>query len=177
MPAHGRSNIDYKEAERKYVVEGMSVRAIARELGLKSWSSMNEIANREDWKGKRAAYMAAIARRAYESSAAAIGDEKAQLRDAAMAAGAQTLIAYVQGLKDGSIKPNARDAQVWAAFLLSVTTEGPADTSGDIPDLRNVTPPDADLLRAVVEAARERVAPTGGVGPTALVVSPTTRPN
>jgi len=176
MTAGGRSTIDYKEAERRYVVEGKSVRAIAREMGLSSWSSMNTIANREDWKGKRSAYMSAIARRSYETAAATVASEQNIIRDETVLAGRATIRAYIQGITDGSIKPNARDAQVWAAWLLEAAKEvtGP---STEEPNVTNVTPPDADVLRRVVEAARRQVAPTGGVGPALVVVPPSTRSN
>ena len=176
MTAQGRATIDYKEAERRYVVEGKSLRAISKEMGLKSWSSMAAIAKRDDWAGKRQAYLSAIARRSYETAAATVANEQNVIRDETVLAGRATIRAYIQGISDGSIKPNARDAQVWAAFLLDAVSQvdGP---SNEEPDVRNVTPPDADVLRRVVEAARRQVAPAGGVGPALVVVPPNTRSN
>lgn len=183
MTARGRPTIDYTEAERRYVVEGKSVRAISAEMGLKSWSSMNTIAKREDWKGKRQAYLSAIARRSYETSAATVASEQNAIKDEAILAGRLTLRAYLakyqnaDGTVNTDVPVSARDALVWAQFLVSEMA-APSGVSTEAPDhARNVTPPDAELLRRVVEAARERVPAAGGVGPTALVVAKDARPN
>lgn len=175
MP-RGRSSIDYKEAERRYVIEGQSVRRVAMDMGLKSWSSMNAIALREDWKGKRQAYMTSIARRSYETAAATVASEQNQIRDEAVLAGRATIRAYLADLASGKVHVQPKDAQLWATFLLDQMAN-PGMTSTEAPDVRNITPPDTDLLRRVVEAARERVAPTGGVGTTALVVPANPRPD
>ena len=172
----GKAKIDYKEAERRFVVEDQSVRQIARDMGLKCNASMSTIARRDDWLGKRAAYKSAIARRSYEVSAASVAQEGKAIRDETVLAGRATIRAYLNGLQDGSIKPNARDAQIWAAWLLH-DAGGPADVSTEAPDVRNVTPPDLDELRRIVEAARGRVAPAGGVGAVALVEPEDARPN
>lgn len=176
MTAGGRSLADYKEAERQYVIERKSIRAICRDMGLKSWSGMATVAKREDWQGKRIAYEQSIARRSYETSAATVASQNKEIRDEAVLAGRLTLRKYLKNLGDDKISINARDAQVWAAFLLAETAEqgGP---STEVPDVRNVTPPDAELLRRVVEVARERVAPARGVGPAALVEPAESRPN
>ena len=176
MTAGGRTTIDYKEAERRYVVEGLSVRRIAKDMGLRSWSSMNTIAKREDWAGKRQAYMASIARRSYETSAAAVANDQNAIRDEAVLAARASIRQYLTDLAAGTVKVNARDAHLWASFLVAEMT-APGGASTEVPDVRNVTPPDADLLRRVVEDARKHVAAAGGVGPTALVVSADTRPN
>jgi hypothetical protein len=176
MPARGRTLVDYKEAERRYVVEGKSVRAVCREMGLKGWSSMNNIARRDDWVGKRQAYLSSIARRSYDTAAATVAAEQNAIRDEAVLAGRASIRAYLKDLSEGKIRVSPKDAQLWAAFLLSEMTS-PGTVSTEVPDVRNVTPPDAELLRRVVEAARERVAPAGGVGPTALVIAADSRPN
>lgn len=172
----GKAKIDYKEAERRFVVEGTSIRQICTDMGLKSNASMSNIARRDDWLGKRAAYKSAIARRSYEVSAAGVALEGKAIKDETILAGRATIRAYLQGLTDGSIKPNSRDAQVWAAWLLHEAA-GPAEINTEGPDVRNVTPPDLAELRRVVEAARGRVAPAGGMGAVALVEPENTRPN
>jgi hypothetical protein len=178
VPPGGREKADYKEAERQYVVEEKSIRAICRDMGLKSWSGMSAVARREDWEGKRKSYHAAIARRSYEVSAAVVADQRNEVLNEAIVAGRVTLRKYLKSLEDDSVKITPRDAQLWAAFLIAEMSEGPTNTAGEVPDhARNVTPPDADLLRRVVEAARVRVAPAGGVGTAPLVEPPSTRPN
>ena len=183
MTAGGRTTIDYVEAKRRYVIEGSSVRKIAMEMGLKSWSSMNTIAKRDDWKGQRSAYLSAIARRSYETAAATVANEHQTIKDEAVLAGRATIRAYLQQFRnaDGSwkegVQVSAKDAHLWATFLVAEMA-APTGPSNEVPDhARNVTPPDAELLRRVVEVARERVAPSGGVGPTALVVPSGTRTN
>lgn len=179
MSAGGRALADYKEAERQYVIERKSIRAICRDMGLKSWSGMAVVARREDWDGKRIAYEQSIARRSYEVSAATVANQNKEIRDEAMMAGRVTLRAYLSQFdpKSGKAPPiSPRDAQIWAAFLLS-ETQSETGPSTEVPDVRNVTPPDAELLRRVVEVARERVAPARGVGPAALVESSESRPN
>ena len=176
MPARGRAVIDYKEAERLYVVEGKSLRGIATELGLRSNSSISAIARRDDWNGKRQAYLAAIARRSYEVSAATVAEQGKEIRDEAVLAGRATIRAYLNDLAAGNVKVSPRDAQAWAAFLLAEMT-APSSPSTEAPNVRNVTPPDTDHLRRVVELARERVAPAGSLGADPLVDPSTTRPN
>jgi len=172
-----RTLIDYVEAERRYVVEGQSIRKISKEMGLRSWSSMNSIARREDWSGKRSAYISAIARRSYETAAATVASEQNAIRDEAVLAARASIRQYLTDLKDGKVTVSPKDAHLWASFLLTEMTN-PGVVSVEAPDhARNITPPDADLLRRVVEAARERVTPTGGVGPVALVVASDARPN
>lgn len=170
-------SIDYKEAERRYVVEGQSVRSIARELGLKSWSSMNTIALREDWKGKRQAYLNAIARRSYEHVAEGVAHENSEITKEAVLAGRATIRLYLDKLSRKEIAVTAKDALLWAQFLLSEMNPSHVEESSEAPNVRNVTPPDAELLRRVVEAARERVAPAGSLGSTPLVQSKDTRAN
>jgi hypothetical protein len=172
----GRSIADYKESERLYVIEGKSLREIATIMGLKSNSSVSTVARREDWKGKRQAYLSSIARRSYETAAATVASEQNAIRDEAVLAGRATIRTYLTKLAAGEITVSAKDALVWAQFLVAEMTAGPG-MSTEAPDARNVTPPDAELLRRVVDAARERVAPSGGVGPTALVFASDARSN
>lgn len=176
MPASGRAKIDYVEAERRYVVEGKSLRAIASEMGLRSNNSISEIARRDDWAGKRSAYHSAIARRSYEVSAATVADTNKDIRDEAMLAGRATIRQYLADLAAGKVHVSPRDAQVWAAYLLqeTATVNGP---STEAPDVRNVTPPDLNDVRRMVEAARKRVAAPGSLGPDALVGPEDPRPN
>lgn len=176
MSAGGRALADYKEAERQYVIERKSIRAICRDMGLKSWSGMAVVARREDWDGKRIAYEQSIARRSYEVSAATVANQNKEIRDEAVLAGRATIRQYLADLRDKKVTVSPRDAQIWAAFLLS-ETQSETGPSTEVPDVRNVTPPDAELLRRVVEVARERVAPARGVGPAALVESSESRPN
>ena len=178
MPSRGRAIIDYKEAERQFVVEGKSLRQIATDLGLKSNSSISAVARREDWVGTRKSYEAAIARRSYEVSAATVASERQAITDEAVLAGRVTIRKYIEQLQRDDVKVTPRDAQLWAAFLVAEMTEVQPNNASEIPDhARNVTPPDADLLRRVVEAARERVAPAGSLGAAALVESKDARPN
>lgn len=176
MPAAGRSTIDYTEAERRFVVEGKSIRAIAKEMGLKSWSSMASIAKRDDWVGKRQAYLAAIARRSYETAAATQAGENNAIRDEAVLAARATIRQYLNDLSVGNIKVTPKDAHLWAQLLLD-EMRAPLATSTEAPNVRNVTPPDTEHLRRIVEAARGRVDPPGSLGSTALVESPRARPN
>lgn len=176
MPAGGRAKIDYVEAERLFVVEELSLRAIATKLGLKSNSSLSAVAKRDDWLGKRAAYKAAIARRSYEVSAATVANQNQEIRDEAVLAGRVTIRKYLEQLSKDDVRITPRDAQVWAAFLLSEATN-PGGSSPETPELKNVTPADTEQLRRIVEAARRQVAPSGGLGGVALVEPPTTRPN
>lgn len=176
MPPHGRAKIDYVEAERRFVVEEQSLRQIASDMGLKSNASISNVARRDDWLGKRAAYKAAIARRSYEVSAASVANENKVIRDEAVLAGRATIRQYLKDLGDKKITVSPRDAQIWAAFLLSEVAHV-AEANPEVPNVRNVTPPDAEQLRRVVEVARGRVAPTGGLGTAPLVEPADPRPN
>lgn len=173
----GRASIDYKEAERRYVIEEKSVRQISKEMGLRSWSSMNAVAKRDDWAGKRAAYHASVARRSYENAAAGVADQKAEITNEAILAGRLTLRVYMDKLTKGDITPTARDAQLWAAYLTAELASGARSDTDEAPNVRNVTPADAADLRRVVEAARGRVAAAGDLGPAPLVLPAGTRTN
>jgi hypothetical protein len=172
----GRQTNDYKEDERLFVVEGKSYRDIEAITG-HSFAAIGNKARKDDWKGKRQAYMNAIARRSYENIASSIVAESTEIKNEAILAGRATIRSYLNALQKGEVKVNPKDAQLWAAFLMAELTPGHADTSSEVPDVRNVTPPDSDLLRRVVEAARERVAPAGSVGPAPLVEPSSSRPN
>lgn len=167
---------DYKEAERRYVIEGHSIRQICRDMGMKSNSQMSLVSRREDWAGKRQAYMNSIARRSYENAAATVANENKAILDEAIMAGRATIRAYINQLAAKGEHVSSRDAHLWATFLMDQLS-GVASPSTEVPDVRNVTPPDSDLLRRVVEAARERVTSPGSVGPTALVLPSDARPN
>lgn len=171
-----RTKIDYDEAKKRYVMQDQSLRQIARDLGLKSNASISKRARDEDWAGQRISYKAAVARRSYEASAASIAEQGKEAKDEALLAARLTIRTYIKALNDGEIKPNSRDAQMWAAWLLTEVT-APPDASTEGPDVKNVTPPNTDDLRRIVEAAREQVASAGDLGPAPLVIASPTRPN
>ena len=172
----GRSRNDYTEAERLYVVEGKSYRSVATICGM-SWSAVSAHANAHDWKGKRQAYLNAIARRSYENIAESVAHETSEVRKEAVLAGRATVRKYLNDLANGKITITSKDAHLWASFLLAEMTASHTETSSEVPNVRNVSPPDTELLRRVVEAARGRVAATGDLGAIALVEPSDTRPN
>jgi hypothetical protein len=172
----GRARIDYKEAERRFVVEDHSLRQIATDMGLKSNSSISAVARRDDWVGKRAAYKAAIARRSYEVSAAAVANEGKTIRDETILAARASIRTYLNDLKDGKVQVSSKDAKEWASWLLVAVASG-GEANSEAPDVKNVTPPDMEQLRRLVEAARGRVSPAGSLGPDPLVQPANPRPD
>lgn len=151
---------DEKAAEHEYVSTSVSLRALAAKHGV-SVSTMAEKARNEDWRGKRVAYQAAMARRTYETMAVAAADEEAIIRKESVAVMRATLRRYAQQLTAGDVNVTTRDA-VEAVKILAVLMGEPGTREDDkIDSARNVTKPDADHLRRIAETARRRLAEPG----------------
>lgn len=164
---------DYAEVERKYVVDERSYRSLAAEYGL-SVQTIAERGKKEDWPGKRLAYQAAIKRRSYEKMADGIATESAAIKSEAIMVARATLRRYAQDIVEGKIAVTAKDAAIMIELLVKeLAPDSSREAEGDTVIVG--AKPDADILRRVVEAARQRGAPTGDLATTALVSSEGTR--
>jgi len=170
----GPQKVDWTALEREAVTENKSDREIARKYGLSN-STVSAKARQEDWAGKKLAYRNAVARRSYERVADSVAHEQAEITKESVLAARLYLRSFINGVNDKSIKPNAKDAVEFIKLLIGELTAPDEEKSDGVISVEQA--PDVDFLRRVVEAARERIVESGGVGPGLLVDPPTTRPN
>jgi hypothetical protein len=171
------ARIDYEAAERKYVTDPNATYAsIAKEFGVAT-QTIGEKAKREDWKGKRMSFQSAIARRSYEKVAEGIASEASAIRSEAILVARATLRRYATDIAEGKQSVSAKDAAEMIRLLVGELAPDNSRDSDAAPIVVNTSPRDADLLRRVVEAARERATTSGRVGDPALGGAERTRPN
>ncbi len=157
MPVRRPRLWDPELVEKEYVTSNLSIRELARRHKV-TQSSMAKWARDHDWQGKRISYQSAISRRGYEVMAAEIAQNEGVIRQESIVVMRATLKKYAEALTRGDINVTAKDA-VEAIKTLAILLGEPQGGSRDpAVDARNVTKPDADHLRRVVEAARRRVA-------------------
>lgn len=150
------SKWDHKTGRDLYVVHGQGIREIARTMAV-SPSSISAVAAKEDWKGQKMVYESSVARRSYENMASSVADEKGEILKENVLAARATIRKYLVDLSAGKVSVTARDAELMMRFL--VTELNPADgIKYDDPSVKNVTPPDGEFLKRLIEAARGKVA-------------------
>lgn len=170
----GPQKVDWTLLERESVTEGKSDRELARKYGLSN-ATVSAKNRADDWKGKRLAYKNAIARRSYERVADSVAHEQGEITKESVLAARLYVRKFIADLNSGVIKPNAKDTISFIALLANELT-APAEEKGDTV-ISVEQAPDVDFLRRVLDAARERVAESGGVGPGLLVDPPSPRAN
>ncbi len=153
---------DPKVAKDLFVVNGMSIREVARQVGV-SASAISERSIKEDWKGQKMAYDASIARRTYENMAEDVAREKGDIAKENVLAARATVRKYLTDLAAGKINVTTRDAVEMMKFLVQEMSP-PGEASHADP--RNVTPAPADqeFLKKLIEASRTKVAATPAIG-------------
>lgn len=171
---------NWEELRALYVIHGKSHREIAQMAGCSN-STVSMRAKREDWEGQRVAYKSSIAQRGYENAAAVVANENAAaLRENILISRAYLRV-FTQALKDGTIKPNAKDALDMMRFLTEQLAPLANEGTGDGPKIIEGTAvpggTGSDFLRRLAEVARSRVAAPGGLGGDAVGDPPTTRTN
>jgi hypothetical protein len=169
---------NWPELERMFVVDGKSHREIAVYAGTSN-STISQKAKRDDWTGRRIAYHQAIARRGYETEAAQSAVELDVIRKESTLLARAYLRTFANSIRDGSLKPNAKDALEFMKFLADQDPTGEAAKSGPTVISGTSVPVEGgdDFLRRIVEVARARVASPGGLGEDPLGDPPTTRTN
>ena len=142
-----------------FVVQGEGINAIARFCGV-SPSSISERARKEDWRGQKLAYESAIARRSYESMADGVAQERSEIAKESVLAARATVRKYLNDLANNKISVSAKDAEMMMRFLLTevAPNEGLNHDATDV--TKNVTPPDQEFFRKIIDAARTKVAAT-----------------
>lgn len=175
MPSRLPRKFDPQSVEQEFVTSDISIRELARRHAV-SWSTLASWARKEDWRGKRVAYKAALSRRSYEVMAADIATQTGVVKEESVAVMRATLRAYAQQLKNGEVKVNVKDA-VEAVRALTLLLAEPEETKED-PTVVSVGPSgDADFFRRIVETARRRVAASEPVEGTAQTGPAITRAN
>lgn len=165
---------DPQALEQEYVTSDISIRALAARHSV-SWSTVASWAKKEDWKGKRVAYKAALSKRGYEVMAAEIASQQGVIKEESVAVLRATLRAYAQLLRNGEIKVTPKDAIEAVRELRAATTE-----PDEVKEATVVTvgaSADPDFFRRIVETARKRVATAGGVEGTSPPGPANARPN
>lgn len=152
---------DPKTAKDLFVVQRMSIREVARQMGA-SPSAISERSRREDWMGQRMAYDASVARRTYENMADAVASEKGDIAKENVLAARATVRFYLKQLSEGKVNVTTRDAVEMMKFLAA---EMVAPGSSSHADPRDVTPaPDKDFLQKLIDASRSKVAASPAIG-------------
>ena len=157
---------NWSELERMYVVDGKSHREIARIADISN-STVSQKAKRDDWEGKRLAYQASLNRRGYELAAAEVANEQHLIVKENVLVSRAYIRTFAQQLAEGKVTTNAKDALSFMQFLAETfdatkgegLKDGPKVIEGSAVSVGD----NADLVRRVVEAARSRRAPAGGV--------------
>lgn len=173
--------VDYKELERLYVTEGLTYRELSRRYPV-SHTVIAAKGRRDDWPGKRIAYQASLSRRAYENMAAAAGSEVAEIQKESILVARAYIRKFAQDLGNNKVSTNARDTVEFMRMLAGELNPEKGEGLRDAPYVIEgkaspIAGADADLLRRVVEMARERVAAPGVLGTGPLVEPPEPRPN
>lgn len=170
----GPKKVDWVVLERESVVDGKSDREIARFHGLSN-ATVSAKHRADDWTGKRLAYQNAISRRSYERVADSVAHEQAEITKESVLAARLYIRKFIGDLNAGTIKPNAKDAVSFIQLLIAELAAPAEEKDDTIISVEQA--PDADVLRRLLEVARERVPDTGSVGPGLLVNAPTPRQN
>lgn len=152
---------DPKTAKDLFVVQGHSIREVARQMGA-SPSAISERSRREDWTGQKMAYEASVARRTYENMAEDVAREKGEILKENVLAARATVRFYLQQLSTGKVNVTTKDAAEMMRFLVDQAA-APGEVSHADP--RDVTPgADSDFLKRLIEASRSKVAATPAIG-------------
>lgn len=109
MAVKSNVRIDPAEMQRTYVTGEMSIRDLAKDVGL-SFSAVASRARREDWYAKREAYKDSVKRRTYEHTADRFAREQAEIRTENIVALRATVRTFIAQLNAGEIKVSPKDA-------------------------------------------------------------------
>lgn len=159
------------------MTEGKSARELARMFGVSNGTISAKV-RAEDWDGEKIAYTNALTRRTYEKIADSVAHEQADIKKESILAARMYLRTFIQELNEKTIRPNAKDAALMIQLLIKELTPDNVPANKDAsPVIEVQTAGDTELLRRVLERAREHVSPSGGMGPGVLVDPEATRPN
>lgn len=171
-----RPTVDYKEIEKEYVTTELSYRELARRHGI-NFSTLAAKGRTEDWPTKRQSYQQSLSRKTYEKIADKVSSEEAQIRQENVLTLRLGIRRFAEDAASRKVSVSAADAVKMIEALAKLTTEpdqvNPDASINAVP----VGPPDADLLRRIVDAARGRIDPDRVVEGTALPVVAGPRPN
>lgn len=174
----GPKKVDWAAVERAYVTENKSARALAVQFGLSN-STVSAKARTEDWDGKRLAYRNSVSQRSYEKVAESVANESAVIRTESVLAARAYVRKFIEDLRSGEIKTNAKDAVAMIQVLNGTLAPVDGEAKGDPTVIEVIDAPDNEFLRRLLATARERRggAGAGGLGPNLLGDAPPTRPN
>jgi hypothetical protein len=157
---------NWSELERLYVVEGKTHREIARIAGCSN-SSVSQKAKRDDWEGKRIAYKAALSRRGYEMTADAVAHEQQEVRRESVLVARAYIRTFATQLAEGKVQTNAKDTLEFIRFLADQMDASKGEGLKDGPKVIDghavSVGGNEDFLRRIVDVARARLTPRGGV--------------
>lgn len=156
------TKVDYQSIEAEYVSSDLSLRELARRAGLSN-STLSEYARHNDWEQKRSTFRMQVARRTYEKVADGVSDQAAEIELERVMVLRASLRMYAQQLSKGEVALSARDAVLISTELARIMGEPTGATNGGTVISVNQAP-DEPLLRAILEASREHVAQSEGLG-------------
>lgn len=170
----GPQKVDWTVLEREAVTEGISDREIARRHALSN-ATVSSYARKNDWAGKKLAYRNAVSRRSYEKVAESVANETADITKENVLAARMYVRKFIADLNSGTIKPNAKDAIEFIKLLVTELMAPPEEKTDSVTIVESQ--PDGDVLRRLLDTARQRGAIPGPVDSGLLVDSPTPRQN
>lgn len=177
-----RTTHDYKMLRQEYITSDISIRALCEKHGIKSWSTVNQKKNDENWDADREAFKAQLASREIQT----LVDERirtvAEIHSELLYAIRVAVRRFTNDrLRDDNPDPvNARDLMGLIDKFLLLTGQATARTesrslveSHDFGGILRDAPP--ELLRELAELARANGAGAKPVGRGPLVVLEGTR--
>lgn len=179
-----RRKHDYEVLKREYISSDISIRALADKHGIRAWSSVNEIKNKEDWDRDREDYRSRMAGREIEALVDARLRTVAEIHGELLLAVRHSIRRYIADVskdeKNGTPQSvSARDLMGLIDKFLLLTGQPTARSetrSFDTHDFGGLLAgAPAELLRELAELARESGAGAKSVGHGPLVVLEGTR--
>jgi hypothetical protein len=103
------SKVDYDLLEREYVTTDISIRALAQREGM-SWSAVADQARKREWSDKRLTYRREVSKKTIARDAKQFVSESEDLNFEMIQAARAIIYKVLEGMRDGTILPQPRDA-------------------------------------------------------------------
>jgi hypothetical protein len=173
-----RTKIDYPTLRQEYISTDVSIRALCEKHEVKSWSTVNERKNREDWDGLREAFRSRLGEREVQTLVQARLKTISDIHEELLLAIRHGVRRYVTDVskEEGAQAVSARDLMGLIDKFLLLSGSTPHRTESRSVDTHNFTldgiladaPP--ELLRQLADLAGERGSGGLPVGRGPLVV-------
>lgn len=163
---------DHLALEQEYVTGDLSIRALARDHGLSSYSALARKAREGGWYQKRDSYRLTLANKTYDLMADTGAVENAKRNEKMLRVALKGLDAFEKDLNAGRVAVSARDAVALIGVVRLLTGESTERKEERHLGLNLSGPITPDLLRSLEQRARSGLEDTGGMEADPRVVSP-----